>query len=253
MCFDASGAQIARAGGLDYFISDEGSGYEEGRPFNMPSRWQAARRTNAPLQSQHIKRARQRGLYASTPDASLMHKETPKNSLRASGAAPIVFEVAFSQPSDTTALKTLRDAATSLVRLLTQVVHPSSAAGPTRIASSGGLMKNSGFRIMLEQAVRNAGYLYVKKALAQGANIICAQGGESRGHTGDTPLFILIPTVVDLCKDAINPLTGEPVIIVAAGDIADGRGLPVSLAYGASGVWVGTRFMRAARGLRGVQ
>ncbi|THH14528.1 hypothetical protein EW146_g5813 [Bondarzewia mesenterica] len=250
MCFDASGTQIAWAGGLDYIISNEGSGYEEGRPFNMPSRWQAARRTNARLQSQHIKRARQRGLYASTPDASLMHKETPKNSLRASGAAPIVFEVAFSQPSDTTALKTLRDAATSLVRLLTQVVHPSSA---TRIASSGGLMKNSGFRIMLEQAVRNAGYLYIKKALAQGADIICAQGGESRGHTGDTPLSILIPTIVDLCKDAINPLTGEPVIIVVAGDIMDRRGLPVSLAYGASGVWVGTRFMRAARGLRGVQ
>ncbi|KAI9446669.1 2-nitropropane dioxygenase [Lactarius indigo] len=84
---------------------------------------------------------------------------------------------------------------------------------------------------------------HVKKALDQGVDIICAQGGEGGGHTGDTPFSVLIPAVVDLCKDAKSPLTGEPIIVVAAGGIADGRGLAAALSYGASGVWVGTRFV----------
>ncbi|TFK25078.1 2-nitropropane dioxygenase [Coprinopsis marcescibilis] len=84
---------------------------------------------------------------------------------------------------------------------------------------------------------------HVPKALAQGVDIICAQGGEGGGHTGDTPFSILIPAVVDLCKGKKSPLTGEEILVVAAGGIADGRGLAASLAYGASGVWVGTRFV----------
>ena len=81
------------------------------------------------------------------------------------------------------------------------------------------------------------------RALGSGVDLICAQGGEGGGHTGDTPFSILIPACVDLCKNARSPLTGQPVIVVAAGGIADGRGLAVSLAYGAAGVWVGTRFV----------
>lgn len=84
---------------------------------------------------------------------------------------------------------------------------------------------------------------HVPKALAQGVDIICAQGGEGGGHTGDTPFSILIPAVVDLCRTSLSPLTGKPVLVVAAGGIADGRGLAASLSYGASGVWVGTRFV----------
>ena len=79
-----------------------------------------------------------------------------------------------------------------------------------------------------------------------GVDIICAQGGEGGGHTGDTPFSVLIPAVVDLCKGYKSPLTGEEVIVVAAGGIADGRGLAASLSYGASGVWVGTRFVASA-------
>ncbi|KAG2061256.1 2-nitropropane dioxygenase [Suillus hirtellus] len=87
---------------------------------------------------------------------------------------------------------------------------------------------------------------HAKKALEQGVDIICAQGGEGGGHTGETPFSILIPTTVDLCKNAKSPLTGEAVIVVAAGGIADGRGLAAALSYGASGVWVGTRFVASA-------
>ncbi|KAH7914673.1 2-nitropropane dioxygenase [Hygrophoropsis aurantiaca] len=84
---------------------------------------------------------------------------------------------------------------------------------------------------------------HVAKALAQGVDIICAQGGEGGGHTGDTPFSILLPATVDLCKNAKSPLTGEPIIVVGAGGVTDGRGLAASLSYGASGVWVGTRFV----------
>jgi NAD(P)H-dependent flavin oxidoreductase YrpB (nitropropane dioxygenase family) len=86
---------------------------------------------------------------------------------------------------------------------------------------------------------------HVKKALDAGVDIICAQGGEGGGHTGDIATSILIPKVVDLCKGAKSPLTGGPVYVVAAGGIFDGRGLAASLAWGAQAVWVGTRFVCA--------
>lgn len=84
---------------------------------------------------------------------------------------------------------------------------------------------------------------HVKYALAAGCDIICAQGGEGGGHTGDVPTSILIPKVVDLCKGKISPLTGKPVSVVAAGGIFDARGLAMAMCMGAEAVWVGTRFV----------
>lgn len=86
---------------------------------------------------------------------------------------------------------------------------------------------------------------HVAKAIAAGADIICAQGGEGGGHTGDVPTSILIPTVVELCKDTKSPLTGKPVTVVAAGGIFNGKSLAASLMMGAQAVWVGTRFILA--------
>lgn len=86
---------------------------------------------------------------------------------------------------------------------------------------------------------------HVKKALDAGVDIICAQGGEGGGHTGDVATSILIPTVVDLCKGARAPLNNGPVYVVAAGGIYDGRGLAAALSWGAQAVWVGTRFVCA--------
>jgi NAD(P)H-dependent flavin oxidoreductase YrpB (nitropropane dioxygenase family) len=86
---------------------------------------------------------------------------------------------------------------------------------------------------------------HVKKALEAGVDIICAQGGEGGGHTGDVATSILIPKVVDLCRGATSPLTGGPVYVVAAGGIFDGRGLAAALCWGAQAVWVGTRFVCA--------
>jgi len=86
---------------------------------------------------------------------------------------------------------------------------------------------------------------HVKYALEAGCDIICAQGGEGGGHTGEVPTSILIPKVVDLCKGKVSQLTGEPVMVVAAGGIFDSRGMAMALCLGAQAVWVGTRFVVA--------
>lgn len=87
---------------------------------------------------------------------------------------------------------------------------------------------------------------HVKKCLAVGVDIICAQGGEGGGHTGDVPTSILIPKVVDLCHGHTSPLSGRKVSVVAAGGIFDGRGVAMAMTFGADAVWVGTRFICAA-------
>jgi len=84
---------------------------------------------------------------------------------------------------------------------------------------------------------------HVDKALEAGVDIICAQGGEGGGHTGDIATSILLPKVVDACRGKTSPLTGGPVLVVGAGGIFDGRGLAMAMAAGCSGVWVGTRFI----------
>ena len=84
---------------------------------------------------------------------------------------------------------------------------------------------------------------HAEKALKAGVDIVCAQGGEGGGHTGDIANSILIPAVVDVAKKYTSPLTGEPAMVVAAGGIYDGRSLASSLMQGAVGVWVGTRFV----------
>jgi nitronate monooxygenase len=75
-----------------------------------------------------------------------------------------------------------------------------------------------------------------RRAADLGADIVIAQGGEAGGHGASRGLFPLLPAVVD----AVAPLP-----VVAAGGIADGRGLIAALALGASGVLVGTRFAAA--------
>jgi NAD(P)H-dependent flavin oxidoreductase YrpB (nitropropane dioxygenase family) len=76
-----------------------------------------------------------------------------------------------------------------------------------------------------------------KRAAAAGADVIVAQGWEAGGHVrGTVTTLALVPRVVDSVSS---------VPVVAAGGIADGRGLAAVLALGASGAWVGTRFLAA--------
>ncbi|GAP87279.1 putative 2-nitropropane dioxygenase [Rosellinia necatrix] len=84
---------------------------------------------------------------------------------------------------------------------------------------------------------------HVQKALDIGCDIICAQGGEGGGHTGDVPTTVLIPACVQICKGQKSPLTGKQVEVIAAGGIHNGQMLAASLMMGAGAVWVGTRFI----------
>ena len=80
-----------------------------------------------------------------------------------------------------------------------------------------------------------------RTAQAVGADIVVAQGGEAGGHRSRwregvdavVGTFVLVPEIVD----AVN------VPVVAAGGIADGRGLAAAMALGAGGVLMGTRFV----------
>ncbi|PFH61168.1 hypothetical protein XA68_18051 [Ophiocordyceps unilateralis] len=85
------------------------------------------------------------------------------------------------------------------------------------------------------------------KALDLGVDLVCPQGTEGGGHTGDVATSILVPAVVDVAR-RYHPkmLKGGTALVVAAGGICDGRGLASSLMQGATGVWVGTRFVAAS-------
>ncbi|KAJ5599557.1 hypothetical protein N7450_000624 [Penicillium hetheringtonii] len=86
---------------------------------------------------------------------------------------------------------------------------------------------------------------HVQKCLDVGVDIICAQGGEGGGHTGDVPTTILIPTVAKLVQGKKSPLTGQPVQVIAAGGLYNGNSVAAALMLGASAVWIGTRFILA--------
>ncbi len=73
-----------------------------------------------------------------------------------------------------------------------------------------------------------------KEAAGSGADILVAQGSEGGGHGVSRGLISLLPEVVDTI--------GTSIPIVAAGGIADGRGLAAALMLGASGALIGTRF-----------
>ena len=73
------------------------------------------------------------------------------------------------------------------------------------------------------------------RAADLGVDFVVVQGREAGGHlVGEAPLMSLLPAVVDKAGN---------VPVVAAGGIADGRGLAAALALGACGVWMGTRFV----------
>ena len=66
-----------------------------------------------------------------------------------------------------------------------------------------------------------------------GADAVIAEGTESGGHIGENTTMCLVPQVVDAVK----------IPVIAAGGIADGRGIAASFMLGAQGVQVGTRFL----------
>jgi enoyl-[acyl-carrier protein] reductase II len=77
-----------------------------------------------------------------------------------------------------------------------------------------------------------------RRAVADGVDVVVAQGLEAGGHNFATlPTFAFVPLVADAVA---------PALVLAAGGIADGRGLAAALMLGADGVWVGSRFVATA-------
>ncbi len=74
-----------------------------------------------------------------------------------------------------------------------------------------------------------------KLAARNGATAVIAEGGESGGHVGEVTTMALVPQVCDVVD----------IPVIAAGGIADGRGIVASFMLGASGVQLGTKFLVA--------
>lgn len=73
--------------------------------------------------------------------------------------------------------------------------------------------------------------VHAQRQLANGVDVIVAQGTEAAGHTGQISTMVLVPQVVDAVA---------PVPVLAAGGIASGRQIAAAMALGAQGVWTGT-------------
>ncbi len=90
-------------------------------------------------------------------------------------------------------------------------------------------LKAAGLKVMVVcGAVKHA-----VKAEQAGCDAVICQGGEGGGHTGLVGTLPLVSQAVEAVK----------IPVVAAGGLYDGRGLAAALALGATGVWMGTRFI----------
>lgn len=78
-----------------------------------------------------------------------------------------------------------------------------------------------------------ASVAHARRVEQQGADAVIAEGMESGGHIGEISTFSLVPQVVDAVS----------IPVIAAGGIADGRGVAAAFALGAEGVQMGTRFV----------
>jgi len=112
--------------------------------------------------------------------------------------------------------------------LVRERVTLASFAGPPRkevIAT----LKKAGILTMPTVGARR----HAEKMAALGVDLLIAQGGEGGGHTGEIPTSLLVPQVCDAVA----------IPVIAAGGFHDGRGLIAALAWGASGIAMGTRFL----------
>ena len=121
--------------------------------------------------------------------------------------------------------------------LLDQVLARSPAAimlsfgQPAQFAA---LIKQSGVLLICQVQSK----AHARAAIDAGADVIVAQGHEAGGHSGKRSTLTLVPEVADLLARA-----APDTLLVAAGGVADGRGLAASLMLGADGVLIGSRLV----------
>jgi nitronate monooxygenase len=111
------------------------------------------------------------------------------------------------------------------------------------------VMLSFGDPVPLAEPVREAGIRLIvqvtdldetRQAVDLGADVIVVQGTEAGGHSGTRATLPFVPIVVDMVG---------PTPVLAAGGIADGRGLAAALCLGAAGALLGTRFEASAEAL----
>lgn len=129
----------------------------------------------------------------------------------------------------------------------TATVEQVLAGGPSAVMLSfgdprpfGRLINSAGCRLIC-QVQDIEGAMLAQEA---GADLIVAQGSEAGGHGGARSTLPLVPAVVDLVA---------PIPVIAAGGIADGRGLAAALMLGAHGALVGTRYYASHEALGSVR
>lgn len=121
------------------------------------------------------------------------------------------------------------------------------AAGPSSVFLSFGdpapfapTIRRHGARLICQaQSLR-----HIEEAIDAGADVIVAQGAEAGGHGGRRATLPFVPEAADLLARR-----APHVLLLAAGGVADGRGLAAALMLGADGVVVGTRFWASAEAL----
>jgi nitronate monooxygenase len=127
--------------------------------------------------------------------------------------------------------------------LLDRVLQKAPAAvmlsfGPP--AAFAGRIKEAGALLVCQvQSMASA-----QEAVDAGADILVAQGGEAGGHSGSRATLPLVPEVADFLS-----ATAPETLLVAAGGIADGRGLAAALMLGADGVLIGSRLLATEEAL----
>ena len=108
-----------------------------------------------------------------------------------------------------------------------------SFGDPTTLASA---IRESEARLVIQVVDMSE----ARQALDVGADVIVAQGTEAGGHGGTRATMPFVPAAADLA---------HPTPVLAAGGIADGRGLAAALSLGAAGALVGTRFQASREAL----
>jgi len=104
-----------------------------------------------------------------------------------------------------------------------------TSVGPPNVYT--GMFKDAGVKVL--HAVSTAGH--AKKAQEKGVDAVICEGYEGGGHKATTEMTTM--TLIPMAADMVN------IPVIAAGGIADARGLVAALALGADGVYVGTRFI----------
>ena len=119
--------------------------------------------------------------------------------------------------------------ADEIISLLARYHVPVATTGAGNPGKHIGILKEAGTKfIPVVPSVALA-----KRMEKEGADAVIAEGTESGGHIGELTTMALVPQVVDAVS----------IPVIAAGGIADGRGIAAAFALGAQGVQLGTRFI----------